>query len=104
MIRRLQAALSKDPYVRAALANARVAPGSEGGALLVWNGDWVQSGGEDGKGLAAVRQAIEVEVAFAPAACKAEQVRGYVRLSLSSGTQVALGAGQWRWGDLVKLR
>jgi hypothetical protein len=104
MAQRLQAELRKDPLVRAAVGSARLAPGSEGKPLLVWNGDWVQSGGEEGKGLAAVREAIMWTVGFAPPACRAEPVRGFILLSLSPGTRVALGTGRWRWSDLLASR
>jgi hypothetical protein len=107
MARRLQAALRKDPLVQAAVARARLAPGPGGRALLVWNGDWVQSGGEDGKGLAAVREAIMWEIGFAPPACRSELVRGYILLSLSEGagsTRLALGSPVWRWSDLLTPR
>jgi hypothetical protein len=72
---------------------------------MIWNGDWVQHGDEDGKGLAAVREAITFEVAFAPAACRRAHVRGLVLLSLGDGAaRLALGAGEWRWSDLLGVR
>ncbi|HLZ85284.1 MAG TPA: hypothetical protein VKQ54_17110 [Caulobacteraceae bacterium] len=98
MVARLQAALRKDPMVRAAIA------GSGGRATLVWNGDWVRDFSEDGKGLAIIREAIMWEVAFAPAACKAQPVRGMVVLSVAGAgapTRLALGGGSWRWSDLL---
>jgi hypothetical protein len=98
MAARLQAALRKDPQVRAAIA------GSGGKATLVWNGDWIRDLSEDGKGLATIREAIMWEVAFAPAACKAQPVRGLVVLSLNGAggaTRLALGGGNWRWSDLL---
>ncbi|HEY7852120.1 MAG TPA: hypothetical protein VIB82_04040 [Caulobacteraceae bacterium] len=101
MARRLQSALRKDPLVRAAVA------GSPGRALMVWNGDWVKHGAEDGKGLAAVREAIMWEVAFAPKPCRSEAVHGLILLSLNSGpgaTRLALGQGEWRWSDLLASR
>jgi hypothetical protein len=104
MARRLQAALRRDALVRAAVV-ARALGGSS--AILVWDGGWVASPGEDGKGLAAVREAIVWEVAFAPAACRAGRVHGPVLFSVSDGqaqTRIAVGAGDWRWGDLVSSR
>jgi hypothetical protein len=99
MARRVQAALRKDPLVRAAVH------ATSGQAIMVWNGDWVQSNAEDGKGLAAVREAITWEVAFAPPACRHEHVRGLVLLSLADGSaRLAVGAGDWRWSDLLGLR
>ena len=101
MARRLQNALRRDMLVRAAMAP------HAGKAIMVWNGDWVQSHGEDGKGLAAVREAVTWEVAFAPKACRSEPVRGLIVISLNEGpgsTRLALGGGEWRWSDLLLLR
>jgi len=101
MARRVQSALRKDPLVRAA-----VTP-TAGKAMMVWNGDWVKSHGEDGKGLSAVREAILWEVGFSPAACRAQAVHGLVLFSLNTpgGTaRLAVGAGEWRWSDLLRLR
>ncbi len=103
MARWLQRALRKDPLVQAAVAPATRVNKK---AILVWNGDWVLNTGEDGKGLAAVREAIMWEVGFAPAACRAERVHGLILLSLGDGpgTRLAMGGGEWRWGDLVTSR
>ena len=101
MARRVQSALRKDRLVQAAVAQAHHA----GKAIMVWNGDWVQSNGEDGKGLSAVREAIMWEVAFAPKACRAEPVRGLILLSLNTGpgaARLAVGSGEWRWSDLLR--
>jgi hypothetical protein len=99
MAQRVQAALRRDALVQAAVTNAGP---SAGRAIMVWNGDWVQNGGEDGKGLAAVREAIVWEIAFAPPACRAEHMRGLVLLSLNgASTRLAVGAGEWRWSDLL---
>jgi hypothetical protein len=105
MVRLLQAALRKDAAVQAALAEAQQA--GTGKAMLVWNGDWVQHPSQDGHGLATIRQAILVEVGFAPAACKAEPMRGMVVISLSDAPgspRVALGGGSWRWQDMLFAR
>jgi hypothetical protein len=101
MAGRVQAALRKDPLVLAAVAK------TSGKAMRVWNGDWVRGGGEDGKGLAAVREAIMWEVAFAPAACRSQPVRGLVLLSLNGyagPARLAVGSGEWRWSDLLRAR
>lgn len=72
---------------------------------MLWNGDWVRSGVQDGKGLAVVREAVMWELAFAPEACRNKRMRGLVLLSLSDGnTRFAIGAGDWRWSDLLGLR
>jgi hypothetical protein len=104
MARRLQAALRKDARVQAAVADARA---STGKALYVWNGDWVRSNGQDGNGLAAVREAIMWEVGFAPEACRAEPMHGLLAMSLSDGpgaSRLVLGGGEWRWKDLLRPR
>ncbi|MBU1376389.1 MAG: hypothetical protein KKE02_14415 [Alphaproteobacteria bacterium] len=99
MARWLQAKLRKDRRVQAAMADAH-----RGRAIRVWNGGWVRHPGQDGDGLAAVRESIMWEVAFAPEACRAERVHGLVLLSLNDGpgsARVVVGSGDWRWSDLV---
>lgn len=100
MIRRLQEALRADPEVRAAVAEAHRAEG-RGRALLVWDGDWIQTPGQAGKGLAGVRQAIALEVAFAPEACRRQPMRGLVLITFPGGPRVVFGKGSWRWSELL---
>ncbi|HTI66933.1 MAG TPA: hypothetical protein VL460_05220 [Caulobacteraceae bacterium] len=106
MVRWLQSALRRNAKVQAAVANSPRAPGSR--AIMVWNGQWIRSAGEDGAGLAGVREAIMLEIAFAPAACRTtEPMRGFVLISLndsSAAPRLAVGAGQWRWSDLLMPR
>jgi len=106
MVRWLQDALREDPEVRAAVnrAQGEVGPGE---ALLVWNGEWIRNPGEAGEGLAGVRQAIAMEVAFAPQACRAQPMRGLVLIRFSEaagGARLVLGKGAWRWGDMLRGR
>lgn len=106
MARRLQAALRKDARVQAAVAAARVA-GAGGKALFVWNGDWIRSSGQEGNGLAAVREAMMWEIGFAPEACRAEAVHGLVAFSLDDtpgGARLVVGSGVWHWTDLLRPR
>jgi hypothetical protein len=106
MAGRIQAGIRRDSLARAAVQAAQTSPEYRGRAMMVWNGDWVRRGLEDGKGLAAVREAILWEVGFAPAACKAEAVRGLVliRLSDSPGAaRLVIGTAQWRWRDLLQV-
>jgi len=101
MARAVQQALRRDPMVRAAVEDAH----RSGKAIMLWNGDWVRSGDQDGKGLSAVREAITWEVAFAPEACRNTRMHGLLLLSLADGsTRFAVGAGDWRWSDLLGLR
>jgi hypothetical protein len=104
MAARLRGALRKDVLVRAAAAKA----GASGNhAIRVWNGDWVQSGGDDGKGLQAAREAILWEVGFAPPACREQAVRGLVVITMNDApgsAKLVLGASSWRWSDLLGRR
>lgn len=104
MIRRVQDALRDNPGVVAAAARAQRALPASHRALLVWDGDWVMNPGEAGRGLAGLRQAIAVAVAFAPVECRRQSVRGLVLLTLeddADGPRLALGQGSWRWSDLT---
>lgn len=106
MVQRIQDALRNDARITATIDQAYRTSGASGRAILMWNGDWLQSPGEEGKGLAGVRQAIAVTVGFSPRECKAERVNGYVLLTLSDrpgAPRVALGGGAWRWSDLLSL-
>ena len=101
LARAVQTALRRDPLVHTAVDNAN----RRGKAIMMWNGDWVRSGAQDGKGLSAVREAIMWAVAFAPEACRNEPVHGMVLVSLADGsTRFGIGAGNWRWSDLLGLR
>ncbi len=102
MARRLQGALRRDSLVRAAVVARGPLAGSA--AILVWNGGWVASPGEEGRGLAAVREAIVWEVAFAPPACREGRVHGPVLFTVSDASglaRIAIGSGDFRWADLV---
>lgn len=102
MLEWLEQRLRRDPRVRAAASDAH-----RGKPLLLWNGDWLRHPGQDGGGLATVREAIMWEVAFAPEACRARPVQGHVVISLGDGSgsaRIALGKGQWRWSDLLHGR
>lgn len=98
MARAVQRALRSDPLVHAAVEDAN----RLGKAVMLWNGDWVRTSGQDGKGLSAVREAIMWEVAFTPVACRNQRMHGLVLLSLADGsTRFAVGSGDWRWSDLL---
>lgn len=104
MVRLLQDALRKNPRVRAAMMQVHPEAAAKGKAVLVWNGDWVQSPGQEGKGLAGVRELIMLEVAFAPKACRDDPMRGLVLISLADGPgapRLALGSSRWNWSDLL---
>ncbi len=99
---RLQSALRKSAMAQAAVANVQ-----GGKAIRVWNGDWVKHAEQEGSGLAAVREAIMWEVAFAPKACRAQPVHGLVLLSMNDhpgAPRIVVGGGVWRWSDLLFAR
>ena len=107
MAARLQAALRRDARVQGAVADADRQVGAAGTVIFLWNGDWIRRGNQDGAGLASVREAILWEVGFAPAACRSEPVHGLVLLTLNDSPgapRLALGAGNWRWSDLLRAR
>jgi hypothetical protein len=107
MVRRLQDALRADPEVRDAVVRAHRAMPASGRAILVWDGDWIQDPGQAGKGLAGVRQAIALEVAFAPRECRTRPMRGLAVIAFADGPaapRLALGAASWRWSDLLGAR
>lgn len=98
----LQGKLRRDRRVQAAVSEIH-----RGKAIRVWDGSWVRHGVQEGAGLAAVREAIQWEVGFAPEACKEERVQGLVVISLADtpgSARIALGAGSWRWTDLLGRR
>lgn len=99
--RAVQAALRTDPLVHSAVADAN----RQGKAIMMWNGDWVRSGAQEGKGLSAVRQAIMWKVAFSSESCRNQPMHGTVVLSLADGgTRFAIGTQAWRWSDLLGLK
>ena len=106
MVRRLQDALRDDADIRRTAAEAQGAIGRDR-ALLLWDGDWLMTPGQAGRGLAGVRQAIAVEIAFSPPACRRQAMRGYALITLGDAPgspRIALGAPNWRWSDLASGR
>ena len=107
MARLLQNALRRNPRFQAAVAGAHPDAVAAGKAVLVWNGDWLRSPSQAGKGFAGVREVIILEVAFAPVACRTAPVHGLVLLSLNDApgaARLALGSRDWRWSDLLFAR
>ena len=106
MVRMLQTALRKNPGIAAAVTAAHQSLGGNR-AITMWNGEWIRTNGEDGAGLAGVREAMMIGIAFAPEPCRSEPVRGPVLISLNDspgGARLALGSGEWRWTDLLTPR
>lgn len=104
MAGRLQALVRRDSRIQSAVRHAQASLGAGRRAMQIWDGDWVQSQGQEGRGLAGVRQAIAVEVAFAPRECRQQRVNGLVVLSLgddAGAPRLALGAPSWQWSELA---
>lgn len=102
MLEWLQKELRQDARVQAAMAKAH-----KGKPVVVWTGRWVPHPGQEGGGLATVREAMMWEIAFAPEECRARPVRGLVLISLGDAPgapRIALGRDQWRWSDLLQAR
>lgn len=105
MAKLLQTALRKSPRVQAAVGSAHRA--ASGKAFKVWNGDWVRTQSEDGDGLAILREAMLIEIGFAPAACRNQPVQGLVMFTLNDdpgAARFAVGASSWRWADMLHAR
>ena len=104
MAERLQALVRRDAAVQTLVRDVHRRLSAEGKAIHIWDGEWIQSRGEEGRGLAGLRQALAVEVAFAPRECRMQPVRGLVVLTLGDGPndpKLALGTASWRWGELA---
>jgi hypothetical protein len=101
MLRWLQSQLRKDRRVQAAMAQAR-----SGKPVVVWHGgEWIRHGGEEGEGLASVREIVMWEIAFAPDECRRQPVSGLVLISLSDSpgaARIVMGADRrWAWSDML---
>lgn len=106
MLQRLQDALRDDTRIRALVTQTHRSLNASGRSIQVWDGQWLQSPGEAGRGLAGVRQAIALEVGFAPRECREQSMRGLVLIAFDDDTnspRLALGAAAWRWSDLLEL-
>jgi len=103
MVDFLEKRLRKSASVQAVVRKAHDAGWAQGKPIWVWNGDWIQTPGEAGNGLAVLREAMAWEIGFAPQACRADPVQGMVVISLNDAPgspRLAVGGGQWRWSDL----
>jgi hypothetical protein len=100
----LQQALQADPQVHAALLTIPRPARSLSNALMLWDGRWIDSQPRAASGVAMIRTAVISGIRAAPEACQTQLVRGPELMTLTSGvdtTVVAIGSGEWRWGDLL---
>ena len=107
MVRWLEERMRRSPRVQSAVARAHLDARAGDRALHIWNGDWIRSPGQAGNGLAGVREAVMMEIAFAPEPCRADPVQGLVVIALGDAPgapRLAMGGGAWRWADLLAPR
>lgn len=100
----LQAAMQTDPQVQAALLDIPRPARSVSNALMLWDGGWTEATPKAAAGIAAIRAAVLAGLASAPEACRTQMVRGPELMTLVTGaetTVIAIGSGEWRWGDLM---
>ena len=100
----LQTALQNDPQVQTALSLIPRPAKSVANAVMIWDGGWVDAPRGASVGVGAVRMALLSGIRSAPAACQTQTIRGPELMTLANGadtTVLAVGAGQWRWIDLV---
>ena len=100
----LQQALQVDPAVQAALPAIPKPARSVANAIMLWDGGWVGPRLNAADGVTTIRMAVIAGVRSAPAACQTQVVRGPELIILTQGaesTVLAIGSGEWRWGDLL---
>jgi hypothetical protein len=74
--------------------------------MMLWDGRWVETPVQSSPQALAIRQAIVAGVRSAPEHCRIEVMRGPILIGLadpSGTTLLALGSGEWRWGDLAAV-
>lgn len=99
----LQAALQVDPEVTQALMAIPRPARSVANAIMMWDGRWVGAG-PVATATTPIRMALVNGVLAAPEACRNEALRGPRLLILpdsAGSTILAVGSGEWRWGDLL---
>jgi len=107
MVDFLEKRLRQSASVQAVVRKAHDAGWAQGKPIWVWNGDWIQTPGEAGNGLAVLREAMAWEIGFAPQACRADPVSGMVVISLADtpgAPRLAVGGGAWSWSELPIAR
>ena len=103
-------AIMHDPAAMAELAALPPGVRTEAGAVMVWNGAWVElavpaslvSGNTAAPD--ALRMAIVKVIETTPAQCREEPVVGPVFMAIpeaARSTILVIGSGIWHWGDLL---
>ncbi len=94
---------SQNPVVRQGVSELPAVEKSVANAVQIWDGAWPQETLSGGKAL--LRAVLAREIAAAPAGCLKQVNNGPVFFMVPDGavtTIVAVGSGQWTWGQLVE--
>jgi hypothetical protein len=84
---------------------------TEADAVMVWDGAWPERGSPavtppaDLTRPGALRRAVEIAIANAPAECRDAPVAGPRFIALPGAfrtTTIVIGSGQWRWADVLE--
>ncbi len=93
---------SQSPVVRQGVAELPAGEKSVANAVQIWDGAWPEETASGGKAL--LRALLTREIAAAPADCLNRVNSGPVFFMVPDGAatvMVAVGSGQWNWGQLV---
>jgi hypothetical protein len=105
-----RAEIMRDPAAMAELAALPLGVRTEAGAVMVWNGAWVElavpASLVPGAAAApdALRMAIVKVIEGTPAPCREEPVAGPVFMAIPEAartTFLVIGSGIWHWADLL---
>ena len=100
----IQDALRAEPGVMAGLAVIPRQSRSVANAIMLWDGRWVPARQPAAEaGLAPIRAAIVAGVEAAPAHCRQQRLNGPLLITLvgeRDTTLLAVGSGEWTWGDI----
>lgn len=94
---------SQNPVVRQGVSELPAGEKSVANAVQIWDGAWPQETLSGGKAL--LRLLLVREIAAAPADCLKQVNTGPVFFTVPDGAatvMVAVGSGQWTWGQLVE--
>jgi len=94
---------SHSPIVRQGVAELPAGEKSVANAVQMWDGAWATE--TTSGGMALLRGLLTREVDAAPADCRSQVNTGPVFFLVPDGEAmvvVAVGSGQWTWGQLVE--
>ena len=98
----LGAAFSQSPVVRTGIAELPAADRSVANAVMLWDGHWAGNTRTGGRAL--LRAVLTKALSVARPDCLTQTNRGpalFMVDDAGSTVVVAVGSGQWHWGDLI---